>query len=164
MLSSKGWEIREQSHISATTHELPLSYICHLLDTTLEQLPFMQGYLCNHLQQLCPIVLWKCWSRTACNFICFPLHWNCFLTFGKKNADCNTRRCGGRNSWWNLWREWFKGDYFRTFSAQILQADVRCHSLHAFFGINFYKDIHFFSTYCSLYSLQLIFLLRNRLS
>ena len=36
--------------------------------------------------------------------------------------------------------------------------------LHAFFGINFYKDIHFFSTYCSLYSLQLIFLLRNRLS
>jgi len=57
MLSSKGWEITEQSHISATTHELPLSYICHLLDTTLEQLPFMQGYLCNHLQQLCPIVL-----------------------------------------------------------------------------------------------------------
>ena len=38
--------------------------------------------------------------------------------------------------------------------------------LHAFFGIYiyFYKDIHFFSTYCSLYSLQLIFLLRNRLS
>jgi len=90
MLSSKGWEIREQSHISATTHELPLSYICHLLDTTLEQLPFMQGYLCNHLQQLCPIVLWKCWSRTACNFICFPLHWNCFLTFGKKKMKIVT--------------------------------------------------------------------------
>jgi len=90
MLSSKGWEIREQSHISATTHELPLSYICHLLDTTLEQLPFMQGYLCNHLQQLCPIVLWKCWSRTACNFICFPLHWNCFLTFGKKKMQIVT--------------------------------------------------------------------------
>jgi hypothetical protein len=43
MLSSKGLEMKEQSHISATTHELPLSYICCLLDTILEQLPFHAG-------------------------------------------------------------------------------------------------------------------------
>jgi len=43
MLSSKGLEIKEQSHISATTHEVPLSYMCRLLDTILEQLPFHAG-------------------------------------------------------------------------------------------------------------------------
>ena len=97
------------------------SFVLHILlaSTVFEQLPFHVAISIHFLQQLSPVVFRKCLSEQfviSCVYHCMG-HWELLSDFWqkKKNADCNTRRCSGRNSWWNLWREWFQGDYFWNF-------------------------------------------------